>query len=211
MVEETGAMDGERGRPVADDRTDSDLLLASRADPATFVELYRRHAEDLLRYFARRTLDPEAAAELTAETFAEAFASRSNYSHVEGVNGVAWLYGIARHRLGRFFRSGRVEADARRRLGIPERPLPSEDHERIEELVDIGPLREAMADAFATLREDQRDAVKLRVVDELSYPEVAKRLGCAEDAARQRVSRGLRKLALELHARGLTPPAEVDV
>ena len=80
MVGEKDVADGERGRPVADDRTDSDLLLASRADPATFVELYRRHAEDLLRYFARRTLDPEAAAELTAETFAEAFASRSNYT-----------------------------------------------------------------------------------------------------------------------------------
>jgi RNA polymerase sigma-70 factor (ECF subfamily) len=63
-----------------DGRSDAALLLASRDDPAAFVELYRRHAEDLLRYFARRTLDPEAAAELTAETFAEAFASRVRYS-----------------------------------------------------------------------------------------------------------------------------------
>jgi DNA-directed RNA polymerase specialized sigma24 family protein len=59
-----------------DERSDTELLLASRAEPVAFVELYRRHAEDLLRYFARRTLDPEAAAELTAETFAEAYASR---------------------------------------------------------------------------------------------------------------------------------------
>jgi hypothetical protein len=41
-----------------DQRSDAALLLASRDDPAAFVELYRRHAEDLLRYFARRTLDP---------------------------------------------------------------------------------------------------------------------------------------------------------
>ena len=64
------------------ERTDSELLLASRADPDAFTELYRRHAEDLLRYFARRTLDPEAAAELTAETFAEAFASRKNLTRI---------------------------------------------------------------------------------------------------------------------------------
>jgi hypothetical protein len=32
--------------------SDAALLLASRDDPAAFVELYRRHAEDLLRYFA---------------------------------------------------------------------------------------------------------------------------------------------------------------
>ncbi|HEX7247943.1 MAG TPA: sigma factor, partial [Actinomycetota bacterium] len=81
---------------MLEERTDSQLLIASRTQPEAFTELYRRHAEDLLRYFARRTLDPETAAELTAETFAEAFASRANYRD-QGVNGVAWLYGIARH------------------------------------------------------------------------------------------------------------------
>src|SRR5207237_10827601 len=100
-----------------DQRSDAALLLASRDDPAAFVELYRRHAEDLLRYFARRTLDPEAAAELTAETFAEAYASRRNYRDT-GTNGVAWLYGIARHQLGRFFRTGSIDAAARKRIGL---------------------------------------------------------------------------------------------
>ena len=108
---------------VSTERTDTELLLASRDDPDSFTELYRRHAEDILRYFARRTLDPEAAAELTAETFAQAFASRQTYTDT-GVNGVAWLYGVARHQLGRFFRAGRVDSAARRRLGMPERPLP---------------------------------------------------------------------------------------
>ena len=37
---------------VSTERTDSELLLASREDPDAFTELYRRHAEDLLRYFA---------------------------------------------------------------------------------------------------------------------------------------------------------------
>jgi len=103
---------------VPDERTDSELLLASRDNPDAFTELYRRHAEDLLRYFARRTLDPETAAELTAETFAEAFASRQRYTD-QGVNGVAWVYGIARHRLGRFFRTGRVDAQKETALKEP--------------------------------------------------------------------------------------------
>ena len=47
---------------MPNERTDSELLIASRTEPEAFTELYRRHAEDLLRYFARRTLDPEAAA-----------------------------------------------------------------------------------------------------------------------------------------------------
>jgi RNA polymerase sigma-70 factor, ECF subfamily len=193
-----------------DERSDAALLLASRDDPAAFVELYRRHAEGLLRYFARRTLDPEAAAELTAETFAEAFASRARYAYMNGVNGVAWLYGIARNQLGHFFRSGRIDAAARRKIGLPGRELPPEDYERIEELVDFAPLRSALTEALETLVDDQREALRLRVIDGLAYPDVAARLHCGETAARQRVSRGLRRLALILQERGLMVPAEVE-
>lgn len=194
---------------MADERTDTELLIASRGDAEAFTELYRRHAEDLLRYFARRTLDPEAAAELTAETFAEAFASRRTYTD-QGVSGVAWLYGIARHRLGRFFRSGRVDAAARRKLGMPERDLPPEDYERIEDLIDFAPIRDALVDALGTLAPSQRDAMRLRVIDGLGYDEVADRLGCSAQNARQRVSRGLRQVALVLQQRGVVPTTEVD-
>ena len=194
---------------MPDDRTDSELLTASRDDPETFTELYRRHAEDLLRYFARRTLDPEAAAELTAETFAEAFASRSNYTE-QGMNGVAWLYGIARHRLGRFFRTGRIDASARRRLGMPERELPPEDYERIEELIDFEPIRAALVEALETLRPEQRDAMRLHVIEGVGYADVAARLGCSEASARQQVSRGLRRVAMVLQQRGTELASEVE-
>ena len=190
---------------MPEERTDTQLLIASRTEPEAFTELYRRHAEDLLRYFARRTLDPETAAELTAETFAEAFASRATYRD-QGVNGVAWLYGIARHRLGRFFRSGRVDAAARRKLGMPERDLPSEDYERIEDLIDFAPIREALE----TLSPDQREAMRLRVIDGLGYAEVAELLKCTEQNARQRVSRGLKKLALLLQERGMQLTTDVE-
>jgi RNA polymerase sigma-70 factor (ECF subfamily) len=195
------------GDEVEDQRSDSELLTASAAEPGVFTELYRRHAEDLLRYFSRRTLDPEAAAELTAETFAQAFASRTTYRDT-GANGVAWIYGVARHQLGRFFRSGRVDRAARRRLGMPERELPPADFERIEDLVDFAPIRGAIAEALETLREDHRLALRLRVIEQRSYPEVARELSCTEENARQRVSRGLRRLALVLQERGLQPAIE---
>jgi RNA polymerase sigma-70 factor (ECF subfamily) len=194
---------------VEDQRSDSELLMVSATEPGAFAVLYRRHADDLLRYFARRTLDPEAAAELTAETFAQAFASRKTYRDT-GANGVAWLYGVARHQLGRFFRSGRVDRAARRKLGMPERELPPGDFERIEDLVDFEPIRGAIAEALETLREDHRDALRFRVIDQLSYPEVARRLSCSEANARQRVSRGLRRLALVLQERGLQPATESE-
>jgi RNA polymerase sigma factor (sigma-70 family) len=194
---------------VEDQRSDSELLMVSATEPAAFAVLYRRHAEDLLRYFARRTLDPEAAAELTAETFAQAFASRTTYQDT-GANGVAWIYGVARHQLGRFFRSGRVDRAARRKLGMPERELPPADYERIEDLVDFAPIRGAVADALGGLRDDHREALRYRVIEQLAYPEVARRLGCSEANARQRVSRGLRRMALVLQEQGVRPNVETE-
>ena len=193
---------------MPDARTDTELLLASRNEPSAFVEVYRRHSEEVLRYVAGRVLDPEVAAELTAETFAEAFASRRSFRDT-GVEGVAWIYGIAKHQLGRYFRRGRVDTEARKKLSMPLRALPDEDYERIEELIDLAPIRAALVEALGTLDADHRRALELRVVDGLPYPEVAAKLACGEQAARQRVSRGLRKLALLLQERGLQPASEV--
>jgi DNA-directed RNA polymerase specialized sigma24 family protein len=56
-------------------------------------------------------------------------------------------------------------------------------------------LREELAVAMAMLAPGTRDAVRLRVIDELPYYDLAQRLGISETAARVRVSRGLSALA----------------
>jgi DNA-directed RNA polymerase specialized sigma24 family protein len=139
--------------------SDAEVLRLSREEPEAFGGFYERHAETVLRYFARRTLDPEAA-ELTAETFAEAFASRRRFRD-HGRGGLAWLYGIGRHLLSRYFRTGVVDTRARGRLGVPERGISEEDYERIEELIDFEQVGRAIATAFSLLSEDQREALTL--------------------------------------------------
>jgi len=181
---------------------DDELVLLSRARPEAFGELYDRHAESLLRFFVRRTFDPDVAAELTAETFAQAFVSRMRFVP-QGGGAAAWLYGIARHQLSRFHRRGAVAAKARKKLGLPARELSDEDYERIEDLMDTEDVRGAVADAFATLPPDQREAVNLRVVEGRPYGEVAALTGATEQTARARVSRGLRRLGSMLEQQGI--------
>ena len=48
---------------------------------------------------------------------------------------------------------------------------------------------------LARLSVEQREALRLRVVEERSYAEAASLLGVSEQAVRARVSRGLRSLA----------------
>ncbi|MGZ8635009.1 MAG: RNA polymerase sigma factor, partial [Solirubrobacteraceae bacterium] len=49
------------------------------ADEASFSAFYRGHAQALLVFFTRRTYDVQSALDLTAETFAQAFAARRRF------------------------------------------------------------------------------------------------------------------------------------
>jgi RNA polymerase sigma factor (sigma-70 family) len=160
-------------------------------DADAIARLYDRHARTLLAFLARRTAEPEVAVDLLAETFASAFKDRRSF---RGDDPLAWLYGIARHQLADYFRRGRVERRALARLGVQRRALTDAEYDRIEELAGSRELRDEVAAALASLTPEHRDAVRLRVVEERPYPEVARSLGISEQTARARVSRALRAL-----------------
>ena len=151
-------------------------------------------------YFARRVGSPEVAVDLTAETFAQAFASRKSFRGTAEGEAVGWLYGIGRHLLAHHLRDGTIDRRALERLGVQRPMLTDEDLERVLELAGRDALLRSASDALGDLPDEQREAVSLRVIDELEYPQVAERLGISQQTARSRVSRGLRRLAIVLAA-----------
>jgi RNA polymerase sigma-70 factor (ECF subfamily) len=185
---------------VDENRSDGELLRASASEPEAFGLFYQRHVRVLLGFFYRRTACPETAADLTAETFAQAYVSRRRFRETSSP-ARAWLLGIARHQLSKALRKGRVEERARQRLGIQRVEVDELSYERIEALVDFEPVRQAVQAALGSLPQTLADAVSLRVGLDLPYSEVARRLGCSEQAARVRVSRGLTRLAETLEVR----------
>jgi RNA polymerase sigma-70 factor (ECF subfamily) len=56
----------------------------------------------------------------------------------------------------------------------------------------------ALWSAVAALPERQRQAITLRVADELEYEEIARRLGCTAQAARANVYQATKRLRLEV-------------
>jgi RNA polymerase sigma factor (sigma-70 family) len=166
--------------------------------PSHFERFYRHHAESLLVFFARRTLDADLALELTAETFAIAYAKRAKFRGTSPEQAAAWLYAIARNQLNRFHRSGAISRRYLSRLGLEAPDYTDSDLERVEKLADLDGLRHEVGALFDHLPRRQRVAIQLRVVEERSYDEVAARLSISEDTARARVSRGLRTLRSQL-------------
>ena len=190
-----GAGDG--AGDVLESRSDTELLLASRDDPAAFRELYERRAESILAYFYRRTLDPEASADLVAETFAVAWERRARFRDIGRPAG-AWLFGIARRELGRYRRRRSVELSAVRRLGMTMPALTSDDFAEIERSVDAASFRQELVDALGHLNARDREAIRLRVTEERTFRDVAQVMGCTEGTARVRVHRALRRLAKQM-------------
>src|SRR4051794_41964836 len=78
-------MEVTRARPATHRmRSDADLLRASATDARAFRELYDRYAERIHGYHLRRTRDREAALDLAAETFAQAWLSRRRFRDEAG-------------------------------------------------------------------------------------------------------------------------------
>lgn len=174
------------------------------------TELYDLHARAILAFLARRTCDPEAAVDILAETFAVAIKDRRKFRGSDAQAERAWLYGIARHQLANYFRSQRAELRALARLGVERRALTDAEYERIEELASSRDLRDLVASEIGRLPDDQREAVRLRVVCEEDYESIASALGISQDTARARVSRGLRALRDTVTSRGNEHTLDID-
>jgi RNA polymerase sigma-70 factor (ECF subfamily) len=174
--------------------TDQQLLDATGKQPEAFGVFYDRYEAAIVAYFIARTRDPELAADLTSETFAAALAHRRRYRAKRGPVS-AWLFGIAKNKLADSYRRKVVEDKARRRLQIPVLAISDEEFERMEELASHP---ERLLEEFALLPDDQREAVKKRVLEEQDYEEIAIELDCSQSVARKRVSRGLSQLRTQL-------------
>ncbi|MGH3050259.1 MAG: RNA polymerase sigma factor [Gaiellaceae bacterium] len=174
------------------ERSDAELIRAAAADAAAFGELYERHVRSVFRWFERRLT--WAAADLTAETFARAWLRRRRFRD-ERDSALPWLLGIAANVLRESARRNRLETSARERLGLPTDLVSEPGFSAVEDRLSP---REELGRALAELSDGQRRALELRVLDELSFGEIGRRLSIRPAAARLRVSRALRRLAVDM-------------
>jgi RNA polymerase sigma factor (sigma-70 family) len=172
--------------------TDAELLVLTARSPEAFGQFYERWEPAILAWMVRRTRNADAAVDLTAEVFAAALGAAGRFEPRDpGGSTAAWLFVIARNTLLTSLRRGRVEEQARRRLARWE-PVHLDD-------VDVTAINELQHDAallraLEHLPASQREAVRLRVIDEREYDAIAAELQCSTLVVRKNVSRGLKAL-----------------
>lgn len=151
----------------------------------SLAALYRSHGPDLLRYLRRAVGGARAtpsAEDLLQETFVQAMRRADALAAVQSPR--AWLFGIARH----------VALTAARRTR-PMQPLDvGTASVGREGPGDEDPRLESMRSAIAGLPQTLREALELRLREELSYQEIAEVLGVPVGTVRSRLHHAVQRL-----------------
>jgi len=150
---------------------------ASDKDGAAFAELYDRHVVRVYRHIYYLVNDRGETEDLTAQTFLKAWEAVGRYKE-RGVPFVAWLLRIA-HNLAVSYLRARRDHSELEDVHV-ENKLDRNPEQALEQSADEQRLR----DAVMKLRDEQRQVIMMRFVEEMDYPQVAAILGKSVPAVR---------------------------
>jgi len=172
------------------------------------VELaYRAHADDVYRVALAILRDPDAAVDVTHDTFARAFDRWEQYDSARPLR--AWLHGIVSHAALDALRRRRVRAHALQAVG------------RVHEAEVAGQLEgdparhvaegDAIETALADLKPDARAALVLRHYYGYDYAEIARFLRTSPGNVGSILSRSHATLRARLATDPTRPPTDLTV
>jgi RNA polymerase sigma factor (sigma-70 family) len=170
------------------DRPAEARRVRARPSLPPFQVLVDAHAVELHRFLVG-FLGPDDAEDCLQDTLISALRAYPRLAHGENLR--AWLYTIAR----------RKATDVGRRRGRHPSTRPLGELEPAAE-PSVGPHQPADDGLWSSVRmlpEKQRSAVVHRFVMDLDYRSIGERMGISEEAARQNVSEGLRRLRKEMN------------
>jgi RNA polymerase sigma-70 factor (ECF subfamily) len=169
--------------------------------------LYEQCAGRLLAYIRLR-LGRELRSKLESRDILQATLLKS-LTHLHELEGeekaslMAWLARIAEHEIrDRADYHQRQRRDAAREVAIEEdSPIAAAARSALSQVILDEQARQLEA-ALETLTPAHRDVILLRKFEELTFPEIAKRLGKSEDACRMLFARAMTSLTMALEVPG---------
>lgn len=151
---------------------------AIERDASAFASLYDRHVVRIYRHIYYLVNDAREAEDLTAQTFLKAWEAIDRYKE-RGAPFVAWLLRIAHNLTISYLRAKRDHSLLEDNVVIDQK-MTRNPEEALEQATDENSVRAAVL----RLREEQRQVIMLRFVEELDYREVAAMIGKSVPAVR---------------------------
>jgi RNA polymerase sigma factor (sigma-70 family) len=175
------------------DRLDDQRLaaLVRAGDGAAFEALYDRHHASLLAFCRHMLSSREDGEDALQQTFLRAHAALRKGRPPDAVR--PWLFAIARNRC-------RTLLAARRNAPVPAHELEPAFDGLADDVQRRAELGQLVTD-LARLPDDQRGALVLYELGDLSHPEIASVVGCAPDKVKALVFQARTTLIADRDAR----------
>ena len=172
-------------KPLASSLSDEQLMIRYQdSDEAAFEEIYARYGKKIYAFLMRRLGQPDDCAELFQETFLHLHRGRSSYKPEMAFK--TWLYTIANNLVRDSLRIKMRSTSARATQGVEnsiERAIPDGNYKL-----------QSFKEAFASLTDDQREAIVLSRFEGLKYEEIGRVTGRSTEAVNQLIQRALRHM-----------------
>ena len=191
-----------------------ELLIrrAQRGDADAFEQLLLEHQKNVYNLCYRMAGNPDDAMDLSQETFLRAWRCLDQYQFASAFS--TWLYRLCSNICIDFLRRRRrqqtvpltfEDADGEEQTyAVPDaQPLP-------EEQVELKLTRETLAAAMAQLLPEHRAVLQLRVVNEMSYEQIADVLDIQIGTVKSRLARARNQLKKSLERGNLSRRASSE-
>jgi RNA polymerase sigma-70 factor (ECF subfamily) len=177
------------GAKQAPDAVTSALVAQAKQNPSAFASLYDLYIQPIYRYLYSRVENAQEAQDLTTQTFLSAMEALPRYHHKGYFS--AWLFAIARSKVIDYFRKRQRETD----LDAPEEE--ADDPDLLAQVIQSQELQR-LTELISSLKEADRELIRLRYVADLSFAEMSVLLGKREDAVKKALYRLLARLESQM-------------
>lgn len=181
------------------------LKLRTTRDPEVFGKLYDIYVDQIYRFIYFKVGRKEEAEDLTGDVFLKTWQYINEMGSEVIDNLRAFLYQTARNAVIDFYRS----RDQREFVALPEEDDEKPTMEIVDEKQDLVEKIELASDleevkkALQKIREEYREIIILRFVEEMSVKETAEILGKSEGAVRVLLHRAVAALKEEAAQKNL--------
>lgn len=165
--------------------------MRDRKKRKLFEEVIEPYYQNVYSFILGKTSDSELAQDLTQNTFEKAWFKLDQLQNVEAA--LSWTLSIADNEKNMYFRAQNAE----KRSLFEEASYEGMESELIDlesDVLDLILLNESKEDAIKALyqvKEEYFEVLRLRIIEDLSYKEIAGILKMNEGTARTRYRRGL--------------------
>lgn len=182
-------------QPVAATTDDALMLAWAAGEASAFEILYGRHRGPLFRFLLAQLRDRPLAEELYQDVWQRVIAARATWRPEAAF--ATWLYRIAHNRLNDHWRAQRHRPPAP--LDAELRTAALADPEHPGSVAEQDEQRQRLQQALDELPDEQREAVLLRLQQELSLEEIGRITGVGRETVKSRLRYALDKLRARLN------------